>query len=83
MDTLGKGVFGNVVKVLNIETEKEYAVKILRNNEMIMKSGEKESGYLKKINSDYVIRCHETFVHRSHYCIVFELLGSDIRARIS
>lgn len=57
-ETLGRGVYGNVVKVSNINDGKEYAIKILRFNEMIMKSGEKEGSILKKINSPNILKCH-------------------------
>ena len=73
-------MFGNVVKASHTETGVEYAIKILRNNDLIMKSGEKEFGYLKKINSPHITKCHETFFHRSHYCLVFELMGRDARS---
>jgi hypothetical protein len=44
----GKGIFSNVVKVIDITTEKTYAIKILRSIDVMLLSGEKERSLLKK-----------------------------------
>lgn len=44
---LGKGVFANVVKAQDINTKEEFAVKILRNEEIMLRAGEKERQILE------------------------------------
>jgi hypothetical protein len=46
----GKGIFSNVVKVVEINNNKEYAIKILRSIDVMLLSGEKERNLLKKFN---------------------------------
>jgi serine/threonine protein kinase len=46
----GKGIFSNVVKVVDINNKKEYAVKIIRAIDVMLISGEKERSILKKLN---------------------------------
>ena len=48
---LGKGVFANVVKALDVKNNKEYAIKILRNDEIMMRAGEKEKNILEALNA--------------------------------
>lgn len=45
----GKGIFSTVVKVLDITDNKEYAVKMIRNIDIMLISGNKEKNILKKI----------------------------------
>ncbi len=46
----GKGIFSNVVKVVDINNNKEFAVKIIRAIDVMLISGEKERSILKKLN---------------------------------
>ena len=46
----GKGIFSNVIKVVDINNNKEYAVKIIRSIDVMLISGEKERSILKKLN---------------------------------
>jgi hypothetical protein len=77
---LGKGVFSAVVKARDITTTMDVAIKIIRNNEVMYKAGQKELGILKKLqDSDpagrkHVVRMLNHFEHRNHLCIVFESL---------
>jgi serine/threonine-protein kinase PRP4 len=41
IEKCGKGVFGSVVKAQDTNTNKEYAIKIIRTNEIYTRSGEK------------------------------------------
>lgn len=46
----GKGVFSNVIKAQILNTNEIVAVKILRNEEIYQKSGEREKNWLMKLN---------------------------------
>jgi hypothetical protein len=48
----GKGVFSTVVKVIDINTNIEYAVKVIRTRDEMILSGEKEKVILKKLNEN-------------------------------
>ena len=48
----GKGVFSTVVKVLDINTNVEYAIKVIRTRDEMILSGEKEKLILKKLNEN-------------------------------
>jgi hypothetical protein len=45
----GKGIFSTVVKVMDIKENKELAVKMIRNIDIMLVSGNKEKNILKKI----------------------------------
>ena len=44
---LGKGVFSSVVKVVDVTTQIEYGVKIMRSDEILIRAGERERQFLK------------------------------------
>jgi serine/threonine-protein kinase PRP4 len=49
---LGKGVFGSVVRAVNVETEQEVAIKIVRIDQVYRMSGESERNILKYLNDN-------------------------------
>ncbi|OMJ69187.1 hypothetical protein SteCoe_33144 [Stentor coeruleus] len=81
----GKGVFSCVVEVQNMETSEHHAIKVLRNNDIMLKSGEKEIRIIKKLNNSdpndrrHIIRCQDSFFYQNHLCIKFEALGMNLR----
>ena len=46
----GKGIFSTVVKVVDLNSSHEYAIKIVRNIDVMMISAEKEKNIIKKLN---------------------------------
>lgn len=82
---LGRGVFSSVVKAVNEKSNKEVAVKLIRNNETMYKAGQKEIMILKKLNDQdpqdkrHIVRMLDQFEHRNHLCIVFESMGPNLR----
>lgn len=80
----GKGVFSNVVKAVN-GGGMEVAVKILRSEEIYLRSGERERQILLKLNEAdkhdkmHVVRMLDQFEHRKHLCLVFESLDVNMR----
>ena len=96
---LGKGVFATVVRAQRTLTGHDVkdtadvkdddsahvAIKILRNNDVMLKSGRKELAMLKKIDalqrpeSRNVIKFLSSFEYRGHLCIVFEAMRQNLR----
>ena len=82
---LGKGVYSNVVLAYDLESTHKHAIKILRNNEAMIKAGQKEIKVLQLLNENdpqdrkHIIRLQSHFYYRSHLCIVFEELGLNLR----
>ena len=48
--TCGKGIFSSVVKVIDITSNIEYAIKIVRTIDIMIMSAEKEKNIIKKLN---------------------------------
>lgn len=82
----GAGVFGNVVRARDqARGNQEVAVKIIRNNEMMHKTGLKELEFLKKLNAAdpddkyHCLQLFRHFFHKNHLCLVFESLSMNLR----
>jgi len=81
----GKGVFGNVLKCQDIETNAEVAIKLLRNNEHMKRTGKKEVKMLQMLretdpmNKYNNIRLIADFEDRDHLCLVFEPMDMNMR----
>uniref|UniRef100_A0A673IP81 Serine/threonine-protein kinase PRP4 homolog n=1 Tax=Sinocyclocheilus rhinocerous TaxID=307959 RepID=A0A673IP81_9TELE len=82
----GQGVFSNVIRARDLaRANQEVAVKIIRNNEMMQKTGLKELEFLKKLNdadADDKFHCLQLFrhfYHKQHLCLVFEPLSMNLR----
>jgi len=88
---IGRGVFSSVVHCKDTKDNKEYAVKFIRANSMMRRAAEKEVDMYKRLAKDgrkedpegarfliNLMGCG-TFDHAGHYCLVFELLKSDMR----
>ncbi|EDO47304.1 predicted protein [Nematostella vectensis] len=82
----GSGVFSNVVRARDqARGSQEVVVKIIRNNEMMHKTGLKELEFLKKLNDAdpddkyHCLRLYRHFFHKNHLCLVFESLHMNLR----
>ncbi|KAH8826165.1 kinase-like protein [Flagelloscypha sp. PMI_526] len=93
---IGKGMFAVVVKARVVVAEdgtllpdaapkREVAIKIMRSQETMYKSGQREAALLAKLNAadpddkQHVVRLERTFEWRGHFCIVMEGLGWNLR----
>lgn len=86
---LGQGVFANVVRAQDIGDGNDYfAIKIVRNNDLMYKTSLKEIAILKKIreadpeNKYHCVKFIGNFMHKGHLCILLESLHMDLRGII-
>ncbi|XP_055334548.1 serine/threonine-protein kinase PRP4 homolog [Paramacrobiotus metropolitanus] len=83
----GQGVFSNVVRARDTARGKDdqVAIKIIRNNEIMHKTGLRELEFLRKLNDAdredkfHIMRLHRSFFHKKHLCLVCEPLNMNLR----
>ncbi|CAK9797387.1 Serine/threonine-protein kinase PRP4 homolog [Anthophora quadrimaculata] len=82
----GQGVFSNVVRARDTARGNlDVAVKIIRNNEVMHRTGLKELEILRKLNDAdpedrfHCLRLFRHFFHKNHLCMVFEPLAMNLR----
>ncbi|XP_076878279.1 LOW QUALITY PROTEIN: homeodomain-interacting protein kinase 3a [Brachyhypopomus gauderio] len=83
LEFLGRGTFGQVVKCWKRGTNEIVAVKILKNHPSYARQGQIEVGILARLSSENaeehnLVRAFECFQHRSHTCLVFEMLEQNL-----
>lgn len=82
----GQGVFSNVVRARDqARGNANVAIKIIRNRELMHKTGLRELEFLKKLNDSdpedryHCMRMFRHFYHRQHLCMVMEPLSMNLR----
>ena len=82
----GQGVFSNVVRARDAPNDNaEVAIKIIRSNELMHKTGLQELEILKLLNDNdtddkyHCLRLDRHFFHKNHLCLVFESLTMNLR----
>ena len=82
---LGQGTFGQVVKCIDLNTNKQVAIKILKNKPAYFKQSLIEVTVLQFLNEYYdntshsrILHMYDYFMYYNHICIVNELLGLDL-----
>lgn len=82
----GQGVFSNVVRARDkARGNTDVAVKIIRNNEIMHKTGLRELEILKRLNDAdpedkfHCLRLFRHFFHKRHLCMVLEPLSMNLR----
>ncbi|KAG8890425.1 dual specificity protein kinase yak1 [Tulasnella sp. 332] len=85
LDVLGQGTFGQVVKCQNMKTHQIVAVKVVKNKPAYFNQSMMEVKILQQLNDKWdvddqhhILRLKETFIHKNHLCLVFELLSSNL-----
>lgn len=82
---LGRGMFSSVVRATDTTANRTVAIKIVRNNDTMRKTGVKEIDILKDLAANdpedkrHVIRLLGSFEHKGHLCMVFESLSMNLR----
>ncbi|CAN7992021.1 unnamed protein product, partial [Ixodes hexagonus] len=82
----GQGVFSNVIRARDMARgNQDVAVKIIRNNEVMHRTGLKELEMLRRLNDAdpddrfHCLRLFRHFFHKQHLCLVFEPLSMNLR----
>ncbi|KAM6502043.1 Protein kinase-like domain containing protein [Amanita muscaria] len=85
LDILGQGTFGQVVKCQNMKTHEVVAVKVVKNKPAYFNQSMMEVTILELLNKScdpndehHILRLRDSFIHRNHLCLVFELLSSNL-----
>ncbi|CAG8571761.1 13206_t:CDS:2, partial [Ambispora leptoticha] len=85
LDILGQGTFGQVVKCLNLKTKEIVAVKVVKNKPAYFNQSMMEVAILQLLNQQWdaqdehhILRLRDTFIHKKHLCLVFELLSVNL-----
>ncbi|RGB40584.1 hypothetical protein C1646_753161 [Rhizophagus diaphanus] len=85
LDILGQGTFGQVVKCQNLKTREIVAVKVVKNKPAYFNQSMMEVTILELLNQTWdnqdqhhILRLLDTFIHRRHLCLVFELLSVNL-----
>ena len=85
LDVLGQGTFGQVVKCQNLKTHEVVAVKVVKNktayfNQSMMEVSVLDllNGRMDKNDDHHILRLKDTFIHKQHLCLVFELLSVNL-----
>lgn len=78
---VGRGVFSTVLRAKDLTTNQDVAIKVIRNNDVMFKAGQKELTLLKLLASrdaedkKHCIRLISHFEYKNHLCLVFESLA--------
>lgn len=85
LDILGQGTFGQVVKCQNVLTKEILAVKVVKSRAEYLNQSVTEAKILELLNTKvdprdehHFLRLHDTFIHKNHLCLVFELLSNNL-----
>lgn len=82
---LGKGMFSSVVRAQDNNNGELVAIKVIRNNETMLKAATKEMEILEKLadadpeDKKHMIRLKRSFTHKGHMCMVFEHMSINLR----
>ncbi|CAD5221648.1 unnamed protein product [Bursaphelenchus xylophilus] len=83
LEFLGKGTFGQVVKAWKKGTNEICAIKILKKHPSYARQGQIEVNILSQLSNENAeefnfVRAFECFSHKSHTCLVFEMLEQNL-----
>lgn len=82
LDLLGSGTFGQVVKCQNLSNQSICAVKVIKSKPAYMNQSLTEVRLLEYLNNNsdgnHFIKLLDTFMHKEHLCLVFEILASNL-----
>jgi dual specificity tyrosine-phosphorylation-regulated kinase 2/3/4 len=74
----GRGAFSNVYRCFDHKNNVPVAIKVIRAKSSCMEYAEIEADIQKRIRGQFCVHLLEAFFWRGHYCLVLELLYTDI-----
>jgi dual specificity tyrosine-phosphorylation-regulated kinase 1 len=83
-ERIGKGSFGQVVRAVDKETNREVAIKIIKSKKPFLMQAKTEVELLvhlvknDKRDENNIVRLIAHFVYRNHQCLVFEMLSLNL-----
>ncbi|GKY98015.1 hypothetical protein MPSEU_000759600 [Mayamaea pseudoterrestris] len=80
---LGQGTFAQVFECLHLETNRLYALKIVKNKPAYTRQATVEIDVFRslqrhQIKRDYMVSLEYFFMYKNHLCLVFEKLGLNL-----
>uniref|UniRef100_A0A3B0N6A3 non-specific serine/threonine protein kinase n=1 Tax=Theileria annulata TaxID=5874 RepID=A0A3B0N6A3_THEAN len=84
----GKGVFSSVLKCYDSVENRNVAIKVIRNNDMMIKAAEKEMDILRRLNETdkedkkHIVQLLTSFRYRGHLCMVFNWYWGNLRSHL-
>ncbi|KAG9078247.1 dual specificity protein kinase yak1, partial [Ceratobasidium sp. 370] len=86
LDLLGQGKSSWVVECQDVKSHEIVAIKVVKNKPAYFNQSMMEVTILELLNTQFdpndehhIVRLRDTFVHKNHICLVFELLSSSLR----
>ena len=80
--SLGKGSFGRVIQCRDLRAGRSVAVKIIKSKRAFYKQAQVEIRILQSLQAECdrfnIVEMVDSFMHRGHMCIVFELLSINL-----
>ena len=83
LDLLGRGTFGQVLRCWRRDSGEVVALKVLKSLPSYAKQGQVEVEILSRLSKEDAdefnfVRAYESFTHRGHICIAFEMLQVNL-----
>ncbi|RQX74704.1 putative cell-cycle-associated protein kinase CLK [Toxoplasma gondii CAST] len=93
LDKMGEGTFGRVLRCADVHTQRDVAIKVVRDVSRYTSAAKIEVDILREINerdagtvssvspaySSHCVRLHDAFLYKGrHMCLVFEKLGKSL-----
>mmetsp|Transcript_17457 Transcript_17457/g.34752 ORF Transcript_17457/g.34752 Transcript_17457/m.34752 type:complete len:510 (+) Transcript_17457:1034-2563(+) len=83
-EKIGKGSFGQVVRAVDKQTNRDVAIKIIKSKKPFMQQAKTEIDLLVNLcqndssDQNNIVRLISHFVFRNHQCLVFEMLSLNL-----
>jgi len=83
-ERIGKGSFGQVVRAIDTESNKDVAIKIIKSKKPFLMQAKTEIELLLQLcdkdveDQNNIVRLETHFMYRNHQCLVFEMLSLNL-----
>eukprot|EP00928_Gymnodinium_smaydae_P035150 TRINITY_DN24795_c0_g1_i1.p1 TRINITY_DN24795_c0_g1~~TRINITY_DN24795_c0_g1_i1.p1 ORF type:complete len:986 (+),score=153.32 TRINITY_DN24795_c0_g1_i1:144-3101(+) len=78
---IGTGGFGRVIKVVDVKTDTDYALKLQR-KDFTTKQAVREAKTLHQHKHAFIVTLHRIFCTDQYFCLLLELCSRDLNVRI-